>query len=541
MESGGWGLSLSFQDLNLNQGPSPAQAELPLPIAVSRHDQHNLELKIGLNCGSARQNIGVDLYLFLPKSLHISEWSRQELRQDIHSRLRLAMQQTVSRHETTLHALRANVAKHLITFQEQSSAATLELLLQETRSLGAVVGELLKYESRRLRNELLAVTSKSRRSLQPETTLGDVKSILQRVDRLVHQAIDLAESETAREIPVMRLLGEYVHHLYTDFLAGICDEQQAMGSPEHEELKLQWDALSGCISDLRVSQAKAFRRFEQSSAADKQVVHDLRLLRLSQIKKFFQSQMFIEVTRKETIRRFSEPAAAGAAAFAAMWAGAFEYFSQPKLHTVGFGGTIVICTGVALYVLKDRLKDKFRHAFTAKLETILPEAEQSLQADGKRIGIVREWFRILTSAQVPTTVIAARRRGDLTLAESHLPEDVIHYGQEFELEPTVNSYGEFERSVQQILRINIERFLKHLDDAYKTVGLLDREGDFKLVRSRRIYHFHAAVVVKKKPLRPQNWLLKLRSKPSFDSGEPMLETLYRVVVDKNGIERVDSI
>lgn len=451
------------------------------------------------------------------------------------------MQEAVARHEGTVHALRAKAAELLSQFAASESGEVLDLLLAETRRLGAVVGELLKYESRRLKQEMLAVTSLSLRSLNPERSLDEVEEILRRVDCIVHQTADLAHKDEALQIPVMRLLGEYIHHLYMDFLAHLSRAQAEMAAPENEPLKSRWLSLAELISKLRWAEAKSFTCFEESGPQDEEVAHELKLLRLSQIKKFFQSQMFIEVSRKETIRRFSEPAAAGAAAFAAMWAGAFEYFSQPQMSSVGLQGSIVICSGVALYVLRDRLKDKFRTAFTKKLETILPEAEQSLVADGKLIGKVREWFRILGISQIPKSVINTRRRGDLTLAESHLPEDVIHFGQEFELEPTVNSYGEFERSIQQVLRLNIQRFLKHLDDAYKTVSLLDSEGELKLVKGHRIYHFHAAVVVKKITSKRRNRLLNRERSSRVDSAVTMTETLYRIVVDKNGIERVETV
>lgn len=532
----------SLPDLSCPKGiQGEAPASVPDPVTVSKHDRHNLELKVSLTCTTERQNLGIDIFLFLPKTLHITEWSKQELRQDFHGRLRLAMQEAASRHEATVYALRTKVSELLARFALAESGEILDQLLAETRRLGAVVGELLKYEARSLKQELLAVASRSRRSLDPERTLADIEEILRRIDAIVQQTASLAHRETAHQIPVMRLLGEYIHHLYMDFLVGICREQAAMGAPETEPLKTQWRDLFQFISKLRLAEAKSFESFEQAGPKDAEVAQELKLLRLSQIKKFFQSQMFIEVARKETIRRFSEPAAAGAAAFAAMWAGAFEYFSQPQMRSVGFQGTVVLCTGVALYVLKDRLKDKFRAVFTRKLETILPEAEQSLVAEGKLIGRVREWFRVLALAQIPASVARTRRKGDLTLAESHIPEDVIHYGQEFQLEPAANSYGEFERSIQQILRVNIERFLKHLDDAYKTVSIMDREGDFKFIKGHRIYHFHAAVVVKK--------IAPGRRKPVWgrgtgarvDSAEPMTETLYRIVVDKNGIERVEPV
>lgn len=513
-------------------------APLPQPVAISRHDQHSLELKIGLNCPSERQTVAVDLFLFLPKSLHAREWSRGELRQDFHSRLRLALQQTVSRQENAVKLLHEHVEDLTRQFDRDESSTTLEKLFQETRRLGAVIGELLKFEARRLRTELLVVTSMATRPVRGDQVLVHIHEILARLDQAVQRTIQLSDHPRSHEIPVLRLLSEYVHHLYIDFLMNLGREHQTMRTPEGD-LHSPWENLGVRIAELRTREARAAQGAAGSEFAS-EVTHELRLLRLSQIKKFFQSQMFIEVVRKETIRRFSEPAAAGAAAFAAMWAAAFEYLSQPQMRSVGFQGLVVICSGVALYVLKDRLKDKFRAVFTRQLESFLPDADQSLQADGKVIGKVREWFRVQGPESIPQEVWHARRKGDLTLAESHLPEDVIRYGQEFDLEPAVNSYGEFERSIQQVLRINVERFLKHLDDPYKTVGVVGEDGDLQLIKGRRIYHFHAAVMVSQKALNLSSWWRWPRSSTPVPT-QRLIECLYRIVVDKNGIERVDPI
>ena len=505
------------------------------PVSFSRHDQHNLELKVALACPTQREILAVDLFLFLPHSVHLQAWTHQELRHDFHSRLRLAIQQNVSRQECNVKSLYSQVEVLLQRFLESETSTILDELFQKTRELGAVVGELLKYECRRLRSELLTVASLSNLAPHPEKILAQAIESLLKLDTLVGRADTLSSLPAAQGIPVIHLLRQYVHNLYTDFLVKLFQEQNSMAAPE--ENRELWQQLQQTLQRLRQTEARNFQQFAEHRDNDETVAEELRLLRLSQIKKFFQAQMFIEVQRKDTIRRFSEPAAAGAAAFAAMWAGAFEYFSQPRLHAVGFKGVVVICVGVAVYVLKDRLKDQFRGVFTRKLAAILPEAEQSLMADGRKIGKISEWFTQRNVNDLPVDVMKQRRRGDLTEAECHLREEVLHYGQEFALEPSATSYGEFERSIQQVTRVNIERFLKRLDDPYKTINLFDGEGELKPIRSHRIYHFHAAVVVRRSS--PRRWWHWLSGKKPLQ--EALYESLFRVVVDKNGVERVAAL
>ncbi len=494
------------------------------PFQVSRHDQHNLEFKAALQCSSVRERAKVDIYLFLPGNLHLRQaWSRSELRHDFHGRLRLAIQQAVSRQESRVRELLQQLRRSIEHFAQVGTSPLLDEIFNKTRELGAVLGELLRYESRRIRQEMLAATSVSNMAPHPDRILKDAILSLLKVDRLIRETVRISTEPKAQDIPVLRLLNQYVHSLYTDFLIRLGAEHESIKLALQAETEALWVELKSTIHDLRQVEARAYQQAHLQWDVD-EVTQELSLLRLSQIKKFFQSQMFIEVDRKETVRRFSEPAAAGAAAFAALWAAAFEYFSQPQLQGIGLQGTMVICTGVAFYVLKDRLKDKFRSVFTKKLESILPEAEQSLVAEGKRIGKVREWFSLRHLKDLPASVLNTRRGGDLSEAERHLPEDVIHYGQDFDLEPQVSSYGEFERSVQQVVRVNIERFLKHLDDPYKTLSFFDDCGELKRIRSHRVYHFHIAVSLNRK----------------HDSEDGKV-ALYRIVIDKNGIDRVVQV
>lgn len=519
------------------QSPSPQDLTRSESVGISRHDQHNLEIKFSLNTSPIKERVGVDLFLFLPGNLNLAHIPRAELREDFRCRMRLGTQQSVGRQASRVRILLAQTQHAVEAFASDSSSQTLEEIFQKTRELGAILGELLKFEARRLKAELLAATSRSHLAPHREKILKEICVSLTQLNRLVNQAEQLCACEEGKGIPVLELLHQYVHSLFSDFIVRLGNEQAAIPTPESEDQALVWRELAELIRDMRLSEAKFQSGLSAVTAENQDAAQEIRLLRQSQIKKFFQSQMFMEVQRTETLRRFSEPAATGAAAFAAIGAAAFEYMSRPGLHGVGLQGAMVLGTGVALYVLRDRLKDKFRSVFTSKLSTVLPEAEQSLTADGYAIGKVREWFSRRKTQDLDAQILAVRRRGDLTEAEKHLPEEVLQFGQQFDLEPCITSYGDFQRTIQQVLRVNIERFLKHLDDAYKTIALLDEQGEFRQVRSHRVYHFHVAVRMNRQVLLPRwrRWL------GAQSQAVQVMDQIYRVVVDKNGIDRVEAV
>lgn len=507
---------------------------LARPVSFARHDQHNLEMKVAMSCAERRESIWVDLYLFLPHSLQTNSWSRQEIRQDFNSRLRLGVQQSASHQEMNVTSRLQRVLQLTKSFSSTNSSLILDELFHQSRELGAILGEWLKFESRQIRGDIITAHSRSVIVPDPEGLVRSTQDQIIRLDRVVRKCDEILSVEGACDIPVLRLLRQYVHNLYTDFLGKLLRDQ--VNIEPSTDLENVWAQFTSSVEKLRATEAKAYLEFEGQLNEDDTEAHEIRLIRLGQIKKFFQSQMFIEVQRKETIRRFSEPAAAGAAAFAALWAGAFEYFSQPKLQSFGLQGAVVICTGVALYVLKDRLKDQMRSVFTKKLADYLPEAEQTLLADSKKIGKIREWFRLLQVKELELDVLKVRRSADLCEAEEHLPEDVVHLSQEFEMEPIQNSYGEFNRTIQQTLRLNIERFLKRLDDPYKTIGIFGGDGELKLIKSHRVYHLHAAIRVRRSA--GKRGLSERRF--SLDS-EGLTQGIYRIVLDKQGISRVQEL
>lgn len=518
------------QDANDTKTQVEATSRL---AGLSRHDQHNLELKTSLRLVPVSRRFTSDLYLFLPKNLHAKEWNATELQADFHSRLRLMTKLTakgsnslVQTHLDELESTLAHIEHNSLAGEPLTSAN--EKIFREARQLGALLGEHIKNESKKLCKEMLLATSLANMAPQPELLIKGVGERIQEVDLLAQRVMHLGANKQLDYLPVLQLLQQYILHVYTEFLVGICKEQQKIKVQESQPYYSSWCDLQQEIDELKRQLAQQ-SQVNELVTAENDSVSELRLLKFSQIKKFFQAQMYIEVNRRETIRRFAEPAAAGAAACAALGVGMFEYISHAQRTTLGTSGLVMVGIGAALYVLKDRLKDYFRKLVTEKLTNLLPQAQQSLIAKGKILGKVQDWFGFCDKRIVPQDILQLRRRGDLTAVEQHLPEDILRFAQEYSLEP---NYAVEKKSVQQIMRINVERFLKHLDDPYRLVGQFDTEGELRMVKSHRVYQFHACIQI-----RPEGF----KARSGKNQVEPLFSALYRIVMDKNGIERVELL
>lgn len=77
--------------------------------------------------------------------------------------------------------------------------------------------------------------------------------------------------------------------------------------------------------------------------------------------------------------------------------------------------------------------------------------------------------------------------------------------------------------MQETLRINIQRYLKFLDDPMKDITVLDQRGRFTRKTSSKMYYFYAVV--------------KYATQSNGNDTEKQMH-LYRIVLNKNGIQKV---
>jgi len=490
-----------------------------LSLHLSRHDQHNLEFKQSLSFSSDPFRAQIDIFLFIPKSLHITQWDKAELQGDFHSRLRLALQQDVAQQELQVRSVLRRLKAAVHSYDTLSAAElseALEEMLDLVRNFGGLMSELLRCESKRLRREISNLNSKS---------ATHCISTIEQIEALVHEARYLFVSKAGREVPVLRLLQQYLHSFYSDFLYGLIAElDQTPVSDIGKPLRAR-------LEHLQTEEAQHYKG-DPTGPTLSDADRELHLLKMSQIKKFFQAQMFVDVTSRAVLKKYAEPAAIGAAAAAALAAGLFQHFSHSGA-TVGIGGAMVIGIGAGFYVLRDRLKDRFRDQFTRKLSHVLPDSEQTLTANKKVLGKITQRFSLRGKKDLPKEVFEARRRGDLTSVERHLPEDVIHHSQIFDLFAKSSPTSRMQGSLQQVIRINVDRYLKFLDDPYKSMHWVGPKGDFTELQTHRIYHFYACIMTRGLPA-PKRF-------GTSDALPPADAQLYRIVLDKNGIDRVEAL
>lgn len=489
-----------------------------LTFDVSRHDNHNVEIKLSLQSAPHEAQGRADFFLFLPTNVKMASYPKSELSLDFTSRVRLSLPESKKEGaslQTVLLELHELVGR-IGTLEKND-------LLETTQNLGARADEILKAKKALHLRELLQIHSLVYAPTNPNDPMLRLSLELKETARTIHDILALIGNEKLATHGYFLMLAEFLTHHYVQYLGEITGAFDEILEKRHRYCEAiyaeGWQVLLDTLQTLREEAANLL------STATKEVREDdfkreLHLLRIGQLKKFFHANLFVDVTKNQINRKFKEPAAATAAAVAALWATYFQQFQQPQLSAIGYSGISVLSLGVAAYVLKDRMKEVSRNFIAEKASRFLPDIDQELLADEKTIGRVREWLNKKRLSQVPDEIYQLRRKFQFSDAEAHLQEEVLHHAKHYVVKPTEISTSSW--ALQDSLRINLERYLKHLDDPYKELTFLEADGQVTRLKTHRIYFFYLVV-------KTQN-VLKENS-----------HQVFRIVIDKKGIQRVESM
>jgi hypothetical protein len=533
----------------LTQAPSlpPANAT----SVVTRHDHHNIEIKTVSELGTAPSTVETDLFLFIPRNFELTTVGKSELSKDFRSRMRLSTavdgEQGIAAFESTLYSLKASLDRLETALVNGAPVFDLshplcEELLEATRDLCGVVAGTLKHASA----EHVRLFFLSHTLLTTEEACVNGVSSLSHNVQSVHDRICLvrntAQSKLAMPAAVFAISDEYISQLYVQYLAMIRAELErlqkpaSLSAPAYENARRKLEKL---LDVFQTEEAKYRSRFASASGADEtDLERERRLVRLSHLKKFFQSKSFVDITREHAAQKFSESTATAGTALAGIIYMILLQFSQSRVAMSGF---FFFFVGVVTYVLRDRMKDWAKAHFQSTASKFLPDFEQQLVAHDKKIGSIKEWLWIRPAKDVPEEIVRLRREASSHEMEKRLSEDVIHLHKVQDVDTASmqlpGSKSSLSRSLHENTRVNFERYLKHMDDPFKELTDLDENGRFLQALSHRVYHFY--LIVRTVSIAKEKRLEKLAPHSVHPRREQTL--VYRIVLDKNGVVRLEDL
>lgn len=187
-----------------------------------------------------------------------------------------------------------------------------------------------------------------------------------------------------------------------------------------------------------------------------------------------------------------------------------------------------VALAVFLYILKDRIKEGFKTLYSKQAYRWFPDYSTVIRSPkGLKIGKLTENFAFIEPKQLPPRFLKIRNchfHEELQALQRH--ETIIQYKREMTLTPP-SSTEIRRRELTAIFRLNIHRFLQKASNAFQPNLMLDsytQEISERLLP--KVYHLN--LIIRNTYL--QNDLI------------PKVEIkMFRVVVDKAGIKRVEHI
>jgi hypothetical protein len=240
------------------------------------------------------------------------------------------------------------------------------------------------------------------------------------------------------------------------------------------------------------------------------------------LKKYMNSVLFLSAYSGDS-GQFLEEGLFGVAAGVSMVFATAILFVSTQLYGSLTGP--VFFALVVSYIFKDRIKERMRVYLSRKAARWLFDHKTILYADPKdRIGVCSESVDFLDASMVPEAVASVRNRTHIAEIEGGwVGERAIRYRKHVKLYPVriADIYDRASiRDVNDILRFNVEEFVRHLGSVDKPVHSL--VGDqVSLIHGDRVHHL--------------NVILRYGAK-----GEDTFRR-YRIILNRDGIKRIETV
>jgi hypothetical protein len=245
------------------------------------------------------------------------------------------------------------------------------------------------------------------------------------------------------------------------------------------------------------------------------------------LKKFISNVLYLntEISEWEGLSQIPLVIAAG---FAMLFAAVVTLFAQNRYTTNSIPFIVVV---VVSYVFKDRLKDWLKLFLSRGLVRWTADRKIRIRDpySGRVIGNLKEAFSFSDESRIPASILYCRQVDNITsVDEEGKPERIIKYEKEVSLLPArISRFHERRRDLNDIMRLNIDDFLKQADDPVVDYLHLDpATGELQHVQCQRVYHVNIVFTYR-----------------SIDAKKQSAERMERIrlVFNRDGIVRLDQV
>ncbi len=260
--------------------------------------------------------------------------------------------------------------------------------------------------------------------------------------------------------------------------------------------------------------------------------------RVGQLKKIMDRVLYFDIEQRDTPAPWRHVIGGIGAAFAATWAFIAGTSTGGMGQNTGTSTFVVFCIAVFAYILKDRIKEVSKEKLMGWMRKNRPDRMAVFSGDHVQIsnrtrldGETNESVLFVAPESLPPVVQALRDAGHVIAVDDRI-ERVLRYKRRVQYSLADGDPFQFE--VKDILRLNVQPFLEHLDSPARTMRYFDHsQGGFNTMSATKVYHLNIVLVY-----RVSNPAIGVAS--GHDEGWTTYERL-RVVLTRGGIARLDRV
>lgn len=480
---------------------------------VKMHDENSAEIKVGFVARKKQKknNFSMNIWMFIPNSLDINRftYSKAGFYRDMKSNIRLITPVYILRDvaeggispfiylEKSFNNLASQPTRtHKADYEYQIKMFLSILkssLREEVAHILASPEEDLDYLIFNFKNQTRTITDKYRelyKIINVSTISKELMEYFKFGDEFMSNTI---EYHTFR---IMQGLSK----------RGIVSYSQ------HKEM------LSHIVSDeIKYKQEK---KFPVADMNNKKNNNEL-VYRLSMLKKYAESHLFLNIDKRKDGIITEQLLLSLAAGISMVFATVIAFSVQQKYGNYTMPLFVALVVG---YMLKDRIKDFTRYYFAHKMDDRYFDHKISMSINEKNIGWAKESMDFIADKKVPEEIMKSRAK--TLFFEANNPansEKVILYRTRMFIDrEKLDATSDYSISgVNSIIRFNLMRLMKNMDNSEFPLFYPDKENGFSVINGEKLYFINMVI---QKQSDEQNELHR-----------------YRLSVNRKGIQKVEKM
>lgn len=481
--------------------------------SIKIHDKHQLEIKIGYQrqADEEETNFEIESYFFMPSNLGINKdtYSREDFYNDM---------QVYIRFKTPSYLLEELAKDESLTYSSLKDAMK-EMV--ETRSKE----NCLQYEEQ-LKMFCCIFKATLRDHIDYLFTRTNKQDKVLLINKLVNETHRIASSfRSLRSIVAIPNLSEkmYSMYLFADEYISLLIEQFSLKGIRILRHNKENNDLIKQLKDLIINEVSYRTDNNYSSIIQNDANNELFLYRSSVLKKYMGSILFLNVRTQSQVNLIEHLLYACAAGISMVVATGIAFYCQKQLGNLTFPFFIAL---VVSYMFKDRIKVIFQQFFSNQIKKRFYDQKKKIfYTPSKTIGICKESVDYYKTENVPEHILKIRNCDHMTEIENGwVGQTIIRYKRTVKLFwPQIRKT--FKRvpvkTVNDILRFNVTKFLAKMDDPNKTLYYLS-QGEIKKTSAERAYHI--------------NLILKFSVR-----NRKTIYKRFRIILNRKGINRLEEV